>query len=76
MVAGTDTGNMYAVQAERYYDVPDEEPTFCGACSEWTPCPDGCGYGLCDWFGEFKREDEGDGCGAYEPREEVQANGR
>lgn len=67
MVSGTDTGNIYALQAERYYDVPDEEGHMCGECWHWDSCPCGCGWGMCDVKGEWFASDswDADDCPTY-----------
>lgn len=73
MVRCDDTGNVYAHEAERYYDRPDEDYQWsCGECDWWEKdhqCPCGCGYACCTWKGELKHyEDEA--CGQFTERKE------
>lgn len=71
MVSGTDTGNIYALQADRYYDVPDEEPRTCSECWHFAPCPCGCHWGICTKDGEWSDgEITNDECEAFEYCEE------
>ena len=71
MVSGTDTGNLYALQAERYYDVPDEEPRTCSECDSFDecPCPSQCHWGICTKDGAWV-DGEGDACKAFDYCEE------
>lgn len=65
-----DTGMVYAMQAERYYDTADNDElaTVCMDCSDFDLCPGDCGWGMCSYYGEFKQEDQ-DACGHFTPRE-------
>lgn len=71
MVRCDDTGNVYAHEAERYYDTADDDELaqVCMDCDEFDVCPGGCGWGMCSYYGEF-RDGETDACGQFTEREE------
>lgn len=70
MVKCDDTGAVYALQAERYYDAQDDElANVCIDCSDFDACPGGCGWGMCSYYGEFKQEEQ-DACRQFTPRED------
>lgn len=73
MVRCDDTGMVYALQAERYYDSPDadEYQWSCEECSWFDGCPDeGVNWGICEDRGEWKHRDDEE-CGRFLQKEEA-----
>ena len=69
MVRCDDTGAVYALQADRYYDAPDEEARVCEECGWFEACPGGCGWGMCSYFGDWRQCDS-DACGHFTEEEQ------
>lgn len=51
----------FGLRDSDWVDPPEIPPRRCSQCDEYTPCPCGCGWGICDYTGEWVQE--GDECG-------------
>ncbi len=47
----------FGLRDKDWVDPPEQPPRFCGErCDRFSPCPCGCGWGMCDDSGEYVQE--------------------